>query len=94
MYASKPALEALSENTRRAYGVALRSWGLWAAVHGIEALAPSPAAFRGLSPGTGPRREVAGVILPARLECFETGSEIQVLHTMVQLLGDWHDGKH
>ena len=39
-------LEALSENTRRVYGAALRSWGLWAAVHGVDALAAPPGAFR------------------------------------------------
>ena len=39
-------LEALSENTRRVYGAALRSWGLWAAVHGVDALTAPPGAFR------------------------------------------------
>lgn len=39
-------LEALSENTRRAYGTALRSWRLWAAVHGVDALTAPPASFR------------------------------------------------
>ena len=39
-------LEALSENTRRVYGAALRAWGLWAAVHGVDALAAPPGAFR------------------------------------------------
>ena len=39
-------LEALSENTRRVYGAALRSWGLWAAVHGVDALNAPPGAFR------------------------------------------------
>ena len=39
-------LEALSLNTRRVYGAALRTWGLWCAVHGVDALAAPPASFR------------------------------------------------
>ena len=36
------ALEALAPNTRRAYGSALATWGRWAALAGVQALAPSP----------------------------------------------------
>ena len=39
-------LEALSPNTRRVYGAALRTWGLWCAVHGVDPLAAPPADFR------------------------------------------------
>ena len=40
------ALEALAPNTRRAYGSALAAWGRWAALVGVQALAPSPFALR------------------------------------------------
>ena len=40
------ALEALAPNTRRAYGSALAAWGRWAALAGVQALAPSPFALR------------------------------------------------
>ena len=40
------ALEALAPNTRRAYGSALAAWGRWAALGGVQALAPSPFALR------------------------------------------------
>ena len=40
------ALEALSPNTRRAYGSALAAWGRWAAQQGVHALAAPPFALR------------------------------------------------
>ncbi len=40
------ALEALSPNTRRAYGGALAAWGRWAALQGVHALAAPPFALR------------------------------------------------
>ena len=40
------ALEALSPNTRRAYGSALAAWGRWAALQGVHALSAPPFALR------------------------------------------------
>ena len=40
------ALEALSPNTRRAYGSALAAWGRWAALQGVHALTAPPFALR------------------------------------------------
>ena len=64
-------LEALSENTRRVYGAALRSWGLWAAVHGVDALAAPPRRFPPLPARTRRRRRryligAAGGVCPSQ----------------------------
>ena len=44
---AEAAMAALSPNTRRAYGHALKAWSQWAAVHGVDALSPRPAQLRG-----------------------------------------------
>ena len=77
-------LEALSENTRRAYGVALRAWGLWAAVHGIEALAPSPAAFRSYLL----ERSAAGAGLPSLRLAVAALRKLQALAGVELTAGD------
>ena len=66
-------LEALSENTRRAYAVALRAWGLWAAVHRHRSARAVPSCVSGLSPGTGRGRRRPALVAPgggcAALNC-------------------------
>ena len=43
---AEAAMAALSPNTRRAYGHALKAWSRWAAVHDVDALSPRPAQLR------------------------------------------------
>jgi len=44
---AEAVMAALSPNTRRACGHALKAWSQWAAVHGVDALSPRPAQLRG-----------------------------------------------